>query len=230
MSWLFSQELVEEYSAACCSGGELSAPLSTRPSPPQDSPSDRMMDASSRSPYGTTCGPLTACRGEALLMWFLAASRAKRSAPPLEATTTRKTFGRKCGESWQMSLPGVSMPRTSRKGQSTTPPMTSRRWVTRPSRYPLPRLTWVRTTFGNAIGFLHTPTATGNYCAPSMQKHQCARAFRQVFGSVTPEAHEWLMGWPIGWTASEPLGTGRFLAWLHSHSLNLPHISKEQAA
>lgn len=28
-----------------------------------------------------------------------------------------------------------------------------------------------------------------------------------------PELSEWLMGWPIGWTDSEPLEMGRFLQW-----------------
>lgn len=28
---------------------------------------------------------------------------------------------------------------------------------------------------------------------------------------------EWMMGWPIGWSACEPLATGRFRAWLRSH-------------
>lgn len=125
------------------------------------------------------------------------------------ALTTRKTFGRKCGESWQMSLPGVSLPRTSRKEQSTTRQTTLNRWVTKPKRYPYPRETWVLTTFGRDFGFLHTPTATGNYCAPSMQKWPSARNYKRAFGVVTPESHEWLMGWPIGWTALQPLETGK---------------------
>lgn len=28
---------------------------------------------------------------------------------------------------------------------------------------------------------------------------------------------EWMMGWPIGWTGLEPLGTARFLEWLRWH-------------
>lgn len=28
---------------------------------------------------------------------------------------------------------------------------------------------------------------------------------------------EWMMGWPLGWSASEPLGTDKFLEWLRSH-------------
>ena len=83
---------------------------------------------------------------------------------------------------------------------------------------PYPRQTWVLTTYGNGVGYLHTPTATANYAAPSMQKWPTCRAFVRVFGTPTPRNAEWLMGWPIGWTALEPLATDRFRAWLRRHS------------
>lgn len=209
MSWLFSLALVEAFSEATCSDGARSVLSSGTPTPRAFLPLDRMTAFSRPSRFGMTFGPLTDALGEELLTWFLADSRARRLAPPPEVLTTRRTFGRKCGELWQMSLPGVSLPRTLRKGQSITRPTTLRRWVTKPKRYPYPRETWVLTTFGRDFGFLHTPTATGNYCAPSMQKWPSARNYKRVFGAVTPESHEWLMGWPIGWTALQPLETGK---------------------
>lgn len=39
-------------------------------------------------------------------------------------------------------------------------------------------------------------------------------------GQLNPMWVEWLMGWPLGWTDSRPLGTGRFLTWLRSRGLN----------
>jgi hypothetical protein len=39
----------------------------------------------------------------------------------------------------------------------------------------------------------------------------------QVGGSLNPEWVEWLMGWPLGWSGLEPLGTGRFQEWLRLH-------------
>jgi hypothetical protein len=36
-------------------------------------------------------------------------------------------------------------------------------------------------------------------------------------GALNPDWVEWLMAWPIGWTGSSPLATGRFQAWLRSH-------------
>jgi hypothetical protein len=36
-------------------------------------------------------------------------------------------------------------------------------------------------------------------------------------GQLNPDWVEWLMGWPIGWTDCEPLGTDRFLLWWSLH-------------
>jgi hypothetical protein len=36
-------------------------------------------------------------------------------------------------------------------------------------------------------------------------------------GSLNPDWTEWLMGWPIGWTALQPLEMDRYRKWLHSH-------------
>lgn len=38
-----------------------------------------------------------------------------------------------------------------------------------------------------------------------------------VGGSLNPDWVEWLMGWPIGQTACEPLGTDKFRQWLQQH-------------
>ena len=36
-------------------------------------------------------------------------------------------------------------------------------------------------------------------------------------GTLNPEWCEWFMGWPIGWTALQPLETDRFRSWLRAH-------------
>lgn len=43
-------------------------------------------------------------------------------------------------------------------------------------------------------------------------------------GALNPPWVEWLMGWPIGWTALEPLGTDRFRWWLRSHLRFLENV------
>lgn len=40
----------------------------------------------------------------------------------------------------------------------------------------------------------------------------------RIDGPLNPRWVEWLMGWPIGWASSEPLGMGKFRQWLRSHS------------
>lgn len=59
------------------------------------------------------------------------------------------------------------------------------------------------------------------------QKHLQAQAFERLTeldspnGKLNPEWVEWLMGWPMGWTALEPLETDRFRQWLEAHGESL---------
>ena len=101
MSWLYSQALVAEYSAASCSGGEQFAPLSGSPIPQAYLPSDRMTAFSRLSRFGMTFAPLTDCLGAELLTLYLAASRARTSAPPEKAqvsTVSEAGYGAKWHE------------------------------------------------------------------------------------------------------------------------------------
>ena len=81
MSWLFSQALVAEYLEGTCSDGEQFAPSSGNPTPQAFLPSDRMTAFSRPSRFGMTFAPLMDIFGVELLTWFLAASRARTSAP-----------------------------------------------------------------------------------------------------------------------------------------------------
>jgi hypothetical protein len=81
MSWLFSQALVVEYSAANCLDGEPCAQLNVMPTPHKFWRNDKTMDFSKLSQFGLTLQLLTESRGEALLMWFLAGFHAKTLAP-----------------------------------------------------------------------------------------------------------------------------------------------------
>jgi hypothetical protein len=169
------------------------------------------------SQFGMTFKPLTDDRGEAVLTWFRAAFHVRRTAAHLEDESWRMISGRRCDASWQMSLPGTSLPRTSKDARSIAQPMSSNRWVTPSERSLFPRQTWALTTFGKDIGFVHTPTTKANYAAASMQKWPAAREFVRVFGRPDPSNQEWLMGWPLGWTALEPLETAKFQQWQQSH-------------
>jgi hypothetical protein len=212
VSWLYSRALVGGSSPPSYLVGEPFAQWSTVHTHDAFLSHGKTMEALSLSQSGTTCGLLTDRLGGALLRLCLAAFPARPTAAHLEDELWRTISGRKCDGSWQMSLPGTYSPRTPSEGRSKRLPTTSSRWVTKSDAFPFPRQTWVRTTFGNDIGFVHTPTATANYSAPSMQKHPNCRAFVKVFGKPTPMNQEWLMGWPIGWTDLKPLETDKFLA------------------
>ena len=217
MSWLYSRALVAGFSEATCLDGEPCAPLNATHTPQAYLSPDRMTDFSRLSRFGMTFGPLTEDRGQELLTWFLAGFHAKPTARRLLVQTMQMISGRKCGGSWQMQLPGTYLPRTLPGERLTQRPTTSLRWVTKSDAFPLQRATWVQTTYGSGIGFLHTPTTAANYCAPSMMKHACARAFKLAFGEVSPKAHLWLMGWPPMWTSLEPLEMDKFLRWQSLH-------------
>lgn len=85
MSWLFSQALVEEYSAATFSDGEPSAQWNVMPTPQGFWRNDKMMDASRLSQFGPTLRLLTEQHGEAVLMSFLAAFPARTYPQPERA-------------------------------------------------------------------------------------------------------------------------------------------------
>lgn len=61
---------------------------------------------------------------------------------------------------------------------------------------------WALRTLGDDIGLLATPTTKANQCAASMQKHpSCRRLTLALGGKIHPPHWEWMMGWPIGFTA-----------------------------
>ena len=62
-----------------------------------------------------------------------------------------------------------------------------------------------------------TPTAHERTHTPRQVDHGEQLA-NQIGGALNPPWVEWLMGWPIGWTASEPLATESFRRWRRAHS------------
>jgi len=217
MSFIYSRALVAASSLASYLDIAASVPSRESHLPKPSLWSDRTTVFFRLSRFGMMCAPLMAGRGGELLTWWLAGFPVKPIAPRLREEIMLTISGRKCGGSWQMSLPATYLPRTSTEVQSTARPMTSSRWVTKPEQFPLARRTWVVTMFGSGIGYLHTPTTKANYAAASMQKWPSARNFVTVFGRPTPENQEWLMGWPDGWTDTKPLETGKYLSWLQLH-------------
>lgn len=223
MSWHYSQALQAAFSEASSLDGERSAQLrSTGTDGIAFSPA-RTTEALSPSLSGMTSALSTGSHGADVLMWCLEAIPVKRIQPRLEAATRLMTYGRKCGESWQRSLPGSYLRRTFHASPLTPRQTTFRRWVIKPDAFPFPRRTWVLTTFGPDIGYVHTPTTKANYAATSMQKWPSCRAFVRAFGRPSPEVHEWLMAWPSGWSATKLLERGKYQSWLQRHGACCEH-------
>lgn len=103
MSWHFSQALVEAYSEANSSGGELSVPSRSTTTPGVSCSLDKTTEASICSRSGTTCEPSTESHGVDWWMSSLAASRAKTS-PALAAERASKANGLAFGAKWHGSL------------------------------------------------------------------------------------------------------------------------------
>ena len=229
MSFHFSQALAADCLERGFSASDLSAQSKTTSKLSKCSNSGKTTDAYRHSLSGMKSPRLTACHGEGVLTWYLAAFPAKHSALRHLDATMLTTFGRRCGASWQMLLPGTCSPKTSTGKPSKKRQKTAGLWAIKPERYPLARLTWVVTTFGSDIGYLHTPTTKANYSAASMQKWPAARAFVQAFGKPSPSNQEWLMGYPAGWTDTAPLAMDKFHSWRRAHFTPSLSVSKEVA-
>jgi len=74
---------------------------------------------------------------------------------------------------------------------------------------------------GNPNSHYKIPTLTKqdahNNGSPSQRNRNTPPLNAEVGGPLNPDWCEWFMGWPIGWTASAPLGTDRFRQWLRLH-------------
>ncbi len=192
MSWLFSQALVEAFSAATCSDGAPSAPSNTTPTPQAYLSPDRMKAFSRLSQFGMTFAPLTDIPG--VVEWTL--SRADSLAP---------TSARPAGALASTARPAASGPRW--RELSVRYDLATSSWKTHRCLFPvdlpessvtLPKwgmmrggLLWERMTSARPIGakgfgsLLATPTAKANQLCPSMMKNPgCANLW------PTPRASE----------------------------------------
>jgi hypothetical protein len=66
-----------------------------------------------------------------------------------------------------------------------------------------------------------TPTVQDakNNAGPSQMRRNTFPLNAAVGGALNPTWVEWLMGWPLGWTALDALATDRFRSWQRSHGL-----------
>jgi len=240
MSWLYSQALVAAYSEAASLDGVPSAPLNSTPKPQAFLSPDRMTAFSRPSRFGMTFAPLTDDLGEAVLTWCLEASLA-RTSPTLAPEPDSQALAQDSGPRWRASFAtwnhSTSSWRTSQLSHaedSTSFSGTWPRWGSMLDGACSELVTPVLPIAENASGSWPTPTAgdaksSGSRNTPTSKAHgglSLTDAVRMdggvgrtgpSGGPLNPTWVEWLMGWPLGWTALEPLAMDRFQQWLRLH-------------
>jgi len=240
MSWLFSQALVEEYSAGSSWDGEPCAPLSGNPTPQAYLPSDRMTAFSRPSRFGMTFGHLTDTLGAELLTWFREASRVRTSAAPVKVPDLTESAAA-YGERWrELSVRYDRDTSSWRTHRSLWDEDLSACSLTLPTWGLMRRgVLWELPTLApriNATGFGLLPTPQRiDSCFYSTSLHKASREGKQDLITCrlvrehgqrypTPTFAEWMMGWPERWTdiGGPPVETGKFRAWLRKHSSGLP--------
>lgn len=80
----------------------------------------------------------------------------------------------------------------------------------------------ITTALADAAVFWATTTVCGNYNKKGASAKSGDGLATQAGGALNPDWVEWLMGWPIGWTACEPLEMGKSQQWPQWHSGNCP--------
>ncbi len=250
MSWLFSQALVAEYSAATSSAGAPSAPLSVMPPPHRFWRNDKPMDCSRLSRFGLTCAVLTDDHGEALLTWFrkdflVRTSRSQATASV--STAPAQDFGERWHELsmrydramsnwrthhclWEEDLPWCSV--TLPKWGMTRDGVLSERLTS------VPLISGIGSGSSQKTRVRRRPTpvtsmAKGSSHAALTRRSGTDRSNDRLDhtvmamdgGHLNPEWAEWLMGR----TDLRPLATDRFQSWQLAHSKRSVFPSKEAA-
>ena len=131
----------------------------------------------------------------------------KNSARHQEGAGRQQTSGQSSQGSSPKSDLGSSSPKMCKSYPLGVPALGFNPSDIAPLKSVLGRMMLGQTIREIAGGPLHTPTTKANFTAPSMQKWPSCRRYVEIFGDgpITPEQFEFLMGYPIGWTALEPL-------------------------
>lgn len=76
--------------------------------------------------------------------------------------------------------------------------------------------TWIKQTYGEDKGLVHTPTTMANYSCPSMMKHSGCRNYNEIFGRPVARDAEYLIGFPIGASIPKNVSKENFELWMHN--------------
>jgi hypothetical protein len=190
--------------------------------------------------YGTTCGPSTADRGAAWLMLSPAGSPAPTSATAATSSGWPESAA-DSGETWPASLvkfdPASCSWKTSQRSLFEEWEAYSATWprsglMHGGTCWELPTLAGLSRESG--CGSWPTLKASDakqfskNFAyferrvkvasdLPVMVGLKTPPTPNGFYGRLNPAWTEWLMGWPIGWTASEPLAMDKIHEWWQTH-------------
>jgi hypothetical protein len=244
MSWLFSQALVEEYSADTCLGGAQSALWSGTPTPQASWLRGKTTAVCRLSRSGTMLRPLTDDLGEAVLTSFLAAFPVRTSLPQAKAPESTES-ARACGATWRESFakwdPASCSWRTAQCSLLEDLERFSETWprwgIMRHgacSELPTSALRTSATESGSSQSWPTPVASEGRDCGAKwdllarldkggrIQRRIASRGGLETQqtdrSALNPSWVEWLMGWPIGWTDLHAPATDRFRQWQQSHS------------
>lgn len=238
MSWLFSQALVEECSPATSLAGEPCAQLSVMPTQHKFWHKDKTIEPSDHSRFGLTSRVLTDAHGEALLMSYRAAFRARTLALPAPSWVLRASeadsglnssglWAKFDPDSYSLKTAQHSLLEDSIASSPTLPPsglMLAGRIYQRPNLAPV--------TSATAPGSLPTPLKSWGRRGPGLSNNldnlrcslgitkECLAIVDAVGWRWPASFVEWMMGWPLQWSALRPLEMGRFQSWQQRHFKN----------
>lgn len=240
MSWHYSQALEEEFLAVTCLDGDASAQLKSTSTQDECSSNVRTTDVLGHSQSGMTSQHLTGDHGLDGWMSSLEAFHAKTSAPPVKVEESRQADPA-FGSTWRGLSVRFDRPTSSWKtARSLFPEDLQWSSVTLPC-WGMMRSgeLWERTTpllriKGTGFGSWPTPVASegrdnnvswealarvdkGGRIARRMASLGLPETQRTKRSALNPMWLEWLMGWPIGWTACDASETVRFQQWCALH-------------
>lgn len=240
MSWLFSQALVEEYSARTLWDGEPCAQLNVMPTPHKFWRNDKTMEFSDLSRFGLTLRLLTEQDCEALLMSYLRDFPAKTSLLR-EVARESKGSGVDCGSMCPASFAKLEQ---EKSGWRTHQLSLLGGWEPFSETWPRWGLMLNGECWEEDISALGICESESGYTLPTIGKNEYKGASRKRYrGSkdfrgakmveglrvsendpiyLTPLFAEIAMMWPSTWTELAPLETGRFQQWLQKHGAFSP--------
>ena len=239
MSWHFLQGQEEVSSEAICWDGERFVPSKSKTILGVYCSQDSETASCRDSRYGMTLRRLTAPNGEDVLTWFRGDSPVRTYQPP-EKAQGWQVADQDCGPRWHGSLARCSPPASGWKtrqcslfGGLTEFSGTWPRWGMMHDGELFQRDTPGHLINGNDAGFLPTPKASDYKVDVNDSGEYARRTVAAGFQDALPfwikrrwpgrrgvtnlDFVDWLMGWPIGWSALAPLAMDRFQQWRQWH-------------